>query len=378
MPVPRPSALAFDAVVLGAGPAGLATALALRRRALVSVLVVDSGRPERDRLGETAPPGLLVALERLGLGERFRAGGHLPCPGTASVWSHDRVRHDDFVLDPLGPAWRLDRSRFDGLLAAAAEESGALLWWRTRFVGLAPGGDGPLPHRLRLRSAGEDPFVVTARCVVDATGPGAWFARAMGARRRVDDHLFALVRFGPAASETTTLQTLVEAVPAGWWYGARTPGGGAVVMFVTDRPGVRRLRAGGPQAFDHALSETALVGSVATPAAGARRLLLPVYSSALDRRAGEGWIAVGDAAASNDPIAGQGLFTAVTDGIAAAAQAQALLDGGSSLGGAPPAPDAALQEYRRARAHVYGLERRFPDAAFWPARRERAARALRG
>ena len=371
---------AFDTVVLGAGPAGLATALALLRGDPLSVLVVDSGPPERHRVGETAAPGLLVALERLGLAERFRAGGHLPCPGTASIWGHDRVRHNDFVLDPAGPAWRLDRPAFDRMLAAAAEESGATLRWRTRFDGLEARADGRHPHRLRLRSPKEGAYVVAARWVVDATGPAAHFARAAGARRQVDDRLFALVRFGPAAGDRTTLQTLVEAVPDGWWYGARTPGDRAVVMFVTDRPGVRRLRAGGPPAFAAALAATSLVRSVATTSteAGVTRLLLPVYSSALDRHAGEGWVAVGDAAASYDPIAGQGVYKAVAGAIAAADQARAGLAGRPPADGSGASPDAALDGYRRTRAHVYGLERRFPGAAFWEARRERAALALPG
>ena len=368
----------FDAVVLGAGPAGLATALALRQRAAVSVLVVDAARAERDRVGETAPPELVAALDRLGLGSRFRDGGHLPCPGTASIWGRDRVGYNDLVLDPMGSAWRLDRPRFDHMLASAAEERGATLRWRTRFDGLAP-GDGRRPHRLRLRSPAEGTYVVATRWVVDATGPGARFARAAGARRRVDDRLVAAVRFGPAARATTTLQTLVEAVPDGWWYGARTPGHRAVVMFFTDRRRLQGLRARGRAALDAALAATSLVRRVASPAAaGARWAVLPVYSSALDRRGGDGWIAVGDAAASYDPIAGQGLAKALADGLAAAAHVLALFDGHSAATALAPAHDEALAEYRRARAHVYGLERRFRGAAFWETRRERAALALRG
>ncbi|MDQ4097450.1 MAG: FAD-dependent monooxygenase, partial [Actinomycetota bacterium] len=268
---------AFDAVVLGAGPAGLATALALRRRAPLSVLVADAGRLGRDRVGETTSTNLLVALDRLGLTERFHSGAHVPCPGTASIWGRARVGYNDFVLDPMGPAWRLDRLQFERMLVEAAEESGVTLRWRTRFDSVARDGEGPRPHLLRLSSANEGTLVVRAACVVDATGPGAYLARAMGARRRVDDRLFAAVRFGPAANGTATLQTLIEAVPEGWWYGARTPGDRAIVMFVTDREGIRRLRAGGPRAFDAALEATSLVGSVASPpATGLRRAVLPV------------------------------------------------------------------------------------------------------
>ena len=372
------SSTAFDAVVLGAGPAGLATALALRQRVPVSVLVVDAGRPERDRVGETAPPGLLPALERLGLAARFCDAGHLPCPGTASIWGRDRVGYNDFVLDPMGPAWRLDRPRFDRMLAAAAEESGAALRWRTRFDGREPGDGGPLPHRLRLRSAEDGDYVVRARCVVDATGPGARFARAMGARRSVDDRLVAAVRFGPAADGTATLQTLLEAVPEGWWYGARIPGDRAIVMFVTDQVGFRRLRADGTAALDAALAATSLVRQVASSTtAGDTWTVLPVYASALDRCAGDGWVAVGDAAASYDPVAGQGVYKALAGAIAGAELVHALLDGLPPVVASAPALDEEVAEYRRNRAHVYGSEGRFPGAPFWEARRERTALAVR-
>jgi 2-polyprenyl-6-methoxyphenol hydroxylase-like FAD-dependent oxidoreductase len=150
-------------------------------------------------------------------------------------------------------------------------------------------------------------------------------------------------------------------------------------MFVSDREGIRRLRAGGPPAFDAALAATSLVRSVASPRmTGLRRAVLAVYSSALDRRAGDGWVAVGDAAASYDPIAGQGISKALADGIVAAGHAQSLLEGGPPPAPSSHSPGEALAAYRRNRAHVYGLERRFPCAPFWEARRARAAHALSG
>jgi flavin-dependent dehydrogenase len=45
----------------------------------------------------------------------------------------------------------------------------------------------------------------------------------------------------------------------------------------------------------------------------------PAQSSMLERSAGSGWIAIGDAAASYDPIASRGLVAALQSGIAGAA-----------------------------------------------------------
>lgn len=376
----------FDVVVIGAGPAGLAAAIALRRLGQASVLVADARWPGQPGAGETAAPDLLIALGRLGLVEPFLAGGHTPCPGSASIWGSDRVGFNDVVLSPVGPGWRLDRGAFDRMLTDAAAEEGAVLDWHTRFVGRAPTEDQRHPHVVHFSSGGCGGFSVRARYIIDATGPGAFVARACGIGRRVDDRLFALIGLGAVASSTSTWQTLIEAVREGWWYAARVRDDQAVVMFITDPPGLRRLRAGGEIAFLAALETTSLVGSIIAtgrhpahkPAGTPGLRVLPVVSSVLNTIDAVGIIAVGDAAASFDPIVGQGISKAIASGTAVAQAVHAFVTGERRASGRTVADNEAVSAYRRNRAHIYASERRFPGARFWEQRRTRSAQALKG
>ncbi|HEX6902505.1 MAG TPA: FAD-dependent monooxygenase [Thermoanaerobaculia bacterium] len=368
----------YDVVVLGGGPAGLATALMLRRAAGVSVLVAEAGAADRERVGESAPPDLLVPLAELGLGERFRADGHAPCPGNASLWG--KLGTNDFLFNPMGPAWRLDRRRFDAMLAAAAREAGAEVVFETRHLRASSAGrSGGEDHELILVGPDRTAAGVRAGWVVDATGPAARFARAMGVGRRVDDTLYALARFAPLGEGALSMQTLLEATRDGWWYAARLPDRRAIAMFVTDRDGLRRMRGCGSAEWTRALTATDFLGprlaGLAPGFQDAPEILLPIQSALLDQTEGDRWLAVGDAAASYDPIAAQGVYKALTDGVAAGRLLAARIGGGPAGPGYGERIVRRFQEYSANRSHLYALERRWPESPFWRTRQERAERA---
>lgn len=363
------SGAAFDVVILGGGPAGLATAIGLRRQPGmdgVRILVAEAAGEGRQRVGESAPPALPVPLGQLGLMERFRADGHRPCPGTASLWGRDAVGHNDFMYDPLGPAWRLDRRRFDPMLAEAARQAGAEVVFDAPFQQAEADGQGGF--RLTLGGGCE----VSARWVVDATGPRAVFARHLGVRRLVDDTFFACARFPVIGAGMLTMQTLLEATPEGWWYAARLPDGRAIVMATVDRAGLKAIED--ESGWHAALARTRLIGPslsrVELDWSGAA-MVEPVRSGRLERVGGAQWLAVGDAAASFDPITSQGVYKALADGVEVSRLLARLLRGESGDGLA--AREAAVAErftqYRDQRRYLYGLENRWPEAPFWRARR---------
>lgn len=68
---------------------------------------------------------------------------------------------------------------------------------------------------------------------MDASGRPAALARRLGADRRKHDRLVAVFASVRASAVDADARTLVEAVPEGWWYTARVPGGRRVVAFLT-------------------------------------------------------------------------------------------------------------------------------------------------
>ena len=139
----------------------------------------------------------------------------LPCPegphtrigGNLFAWSSDELWATDFIHDPDGPGWRLDRLRFDEDLRAAAVSAGAT-FRPARVRDIAREDDG---WRLRL----DDGATESARWVIDATGRRAALARRLGARRWRDAGQIALYALGSPAAELRLSRTVIEAVPRG-------------------------------------------------------------------------------------------------------------------------------------------------------------------
>ena len=354
-------------LVLGGGPAGLATAIELRQTEELAVVVVELRDEPSERYGESVPPDIVLAMDRLGVSAAFRDDGHLPCPGSVSVWGSDRPGYNDFILNPLGPGWHINRSRFETMLRARAVERGASVRTRSRAVEAVPADDA---FDVTLQATDGRRTVMRASWVVDATGWNAWFARRQGAVRREIARMVAIVRFATVRSGSFTAQTVVEATPHGWWYAARLPDDQITTVFLTAPQDARALIRDDHAGWREQLTDTQLLAShLASAVVGDERFqACAVPSGILDRARGKRWLAVGDAASAYDPIASRGIHTALAD--ARGAAATILSEAGHAV--APAVPygqqvEARFQEYRADRAQLYAQEQRWAGHPFWRA-----------
>ena len=200
-----------DAVVIGGGPAGCAAATTLARTGRSVVLVVDR-RPHRTfGVGEGAPPGLDRAVDDVFGHGTFVPTDHLRSLGNRAAWGTGDLLRTDFMFNPFGTGWHLDRVAFDASLLAAAEAAGAT-----------------------LRTSLDGGQAVAAPVVIDASGRRADHARHRGARRIASDRLIAVLTTYPRADTDADATTTVEAVEAGWWYTCPIPQHRRVVAFLTD------------------------------------------------------------------------------------------------------------------------------------------------
>ncbi|WP_354637409.1 tryptophan 7-halogenase [Kitasatospora camelliae] len=369
------TASSYDVVVAGGGPSGAAAAAALARAGR-TVLLADAatGPPS---LGEALPAAARVLLRDLGAGD-LPGRHHLPCYAHLSAWGSAELATQDSILDPHGHGWHLDRARFDRELRDHARRSGAEVAEHTvvRPVGRSGGGTWTVELRGRHGSSGRE--AVRCRWLVDATGRRAGLATAAGARRVVHDRLVALCLTLPAPDgPATDGSTLVEAVPDGWWYTALLPGGRRLLARYTDAdlPGAR---AGGVEPVP------GLAGTRHTALRAAahpwpddpvvRRA--PAHTARLDAVTGDGWTAVGDAAAAFDPLSSQGVLTALFTGLRAGEALHDHLGGDrTALAGYAAELDTVTAVHLRNRHAYYSLEGRWPRHPFW--RRRHTAGATR-
>ena len=314
--MPRSGPPTYDVIVVGARPAGTATALLLARAGL-GVLVVERGQYGADTVSTHALlRGGVLQLDRWGLLDRVIAAGTPPV-------RHSVFHYGEECVDvPIKPGSRVDalyaprRTVLDPILVDAAREAGAEVRFGVSVSGLRHDRRGRVDGIVGHDETGT-PIAFRARVTVGADGLGSAVARFTRA---------PVVRAGEGAC----------AIIYGYWDGLAVtdyelfyrPGvaaglfptnAGQTCIFVGTTP--RRFRRESRQGVAHAyrmlLAEVApeLVDSSARPVGWPRRLHVfagrrPGY---LRQAFGPGWALVGDAGYFKDPITSHGLTDAMRD-----------------------------------------------------------------
>jgi 2-polyprenyl-6-methoxyphenol hydroxylase-like FAD-dependent oxidoreductase len=184
----------FDAVVVGAGPAGAATAILLARAGWSVALIERQRFPRRKVCGECVAASNLPLLDTLGVGAEFsRLAG-------AELRRVALMRGSETIVAPLPAAEdgahrygrALGREHLDSLLASQAEAEGATLLqpWSLQSI---EGEAGAFRLRVQPVGAGATALALDASLVVAAHG--SWeplpSERAELRRARKSSDLFA-------------------------------------------------------------------------------------------------------------------------------------------------------------------------------------------
>ena len=334
------------------------------------MLLVDSRDAPWVRIGESLAPAARRLFEDMRLWDEFQGESHAPCNGVCSVWGTPEPAMNDGLRDLDGPGWHLDRLRFDDWLRRVAVRRGAALLIPARPGHIVRDGD-----RWQLDLViGDRRVPVRARMLVDAAGRGSTVARGLGARRMVQDRLVCGWLHGDELPGRQSGLTHIEAEPDGWWYTAPLPGLRRVVAFYTDSDLPAADIAAHRDGLLRCLSDR---GSLATVLAGsgfaasATGGFCAAHGSVLMPAADDGWLSVGDAAMSFDPLSSQGLFNSLYTGLAAAEAADRYLGGDDGAPGGYRRMLVSVWTAYRTHLHAwYGLERRWAERPFWKRRLE--------
>ena len=359
---------AVPVAVVGGGIAGCAACLALSRRGIGAVWVAPA-MPAADIPGESLAAAAPPLLDNLGVGHLLDDPAHRREQSGYTSWGSAALLERHAAAQAGGSGHVLDRRRFEDGLAEAARRCGEIRVIDRPLADFRHTGTG----WMLSTDAGQR---VGARILIDATGRRATIGRRLGRFRRLDRLVAACAFLRQVEADIDpTPATLIEAVEDGWWYATLLADRRLVINFYSD-PDLMPRRIGSDLTIWKELAGRTSYISRWIDSAGYALSQPPRLATAgtawLDDAAGADWLAVGDAAASFDPLSAHGMTTALWTGIEAAQAAARMLAGDVSAAQDYAARlRAGVAHFSRERGIIYSRETRFCDRQFWQRRQGR-------
>ncbi|HEU5041925.1 MAG TPA: NAD(P)/FAD-dependent oxidoreductase [Gemmatimonadales bacterium] len=303
----------MDALVVGAGPAGSATA-ALLARAGVRVALLDRAAFPRDKAcSEYMSPEAVRLLDRLGVVPALEASGAVALEGTAVTAAMGARLHGAFARAghrPFRPTGlSVARRVLDLALVRAAQQAGAELLERTVVEELLYREGAVAGAVVRERDGRRR--ALPARLTVGADGLRSIVARRLGPRRHGRPrrvafvaHLDGVSGMGASAEMHVSREGYVGLNPIG--------GGRTNVALVVPAALAAAARGRVEAFFAERLAGFPEVAARVAGATLARRVLATgPFAAWSGRVTADGAALVGDAADFFDPFTGEGIYCAL-------------------------------------------------------------------
>lgn len=303
----------YDIVIVGAGPAGCASAIILGKAGL-SVALVDGNKQLDIKEGESLPGATARLLSRLGISsikDLLNENEYLACTGNASKWGGDDWQYQDALLNPEGGGWHIDRVAFDAALKklAIAHVTDYIEEYVSKI-------ETEEEYCIKFRDSSLKS--VQANWLIDASGRKAIVSKQITDSKTIKKgYQLAAIYWLEASINDNDYASRIKATPEGWWYTALLPNRTRVVSFMGLPHSIKQLMAD-KYLFIKQLNEAAIIpyeilankilSSKATQAGMSVRAHFTV----------DNLLFVGDAAIASDPLSSQGIFFALYSGIKAA------------------------------------------------------------
>ncbi|MDF1695948.1 MAG: NAD(P)/FAD-dependent oxidoreductase [Saprospiraceae bacterium] len=299
----------WKVIIVGAGPAGIATGLTLNSLG-ISNCIIESHTSPPFKFGEALPPNAKPILHQLGIEKLIRDPRHLNYFGNKSCWGNENWEQKEFITSIHGHGYLLDRFYFEKQLWETYVKTGGNLLYGSRFQQVEQVNT---LHKVSIRSTREE-VDIFSDMMVDATGRKALVARMLGAEKYNLDSQFGF-SFTIPVEIPLAKQVCIESVETGWWYVSPVRENELSVMFFTTKemiPPNHQFTSFLLTQFNKTLHLKKIIQIDEVRHAIVR--IKPSGTSRLNCPYGTNWLAVGDAAINYDPISSFGITSALASG----------------------------------------------------------------
>lgn len=308
--------------IIGGGPAGCATALALQQKAKqlelnLTITLCTAPVTSSPVIGETVPPILSQYLRELDAETVLNQDTHLVCPGSISIWQDDTPGYNDFLFTPVGNGYHLNRAKFNAQLINTCQQKQITVLENSRLTQLSKEGPG---FQLELRNNNQTTMHY-CDFIVDATGHNRSVVSKLEIAQNNFDQVVSLCAFYTLPdTERKAANTIVSSAQHGWWYGTQLPENKALISLCTDSQALKEQQLANSQTWYESFTSTQWFYQQCCQQFGyelplpEKIFLRPSPSDILSNVIGDNWLAVGDAASSYDSISSAGITKSIIHG----------------------------------------------------------------
>ena len=361
-----------DALIIGGGPAGASAALSLLSYTDTKVTLIEQSNLDRIRVGEHVSASIFDLLKYLKLDQGdFEKDSFTPTYSNISYWGSDQPRTRDSIFTTEEASYQLDREQFDLTLIQKVAERGGTVFPRTKCIHFVQQENKYWEVTLKHPEQGE--FTIKAKFLLDATGRQASICRQVGVTSKKYDQLIGVGNFLKYEDGRILEQhQILETAEMGWWYYAALPNDVMTLTFFSDADIISKHQLHKTANWNQLLHKTRQIKNQVKGASteAGNPWFRNAFSQISYSPECENFLAIGDAAASFDPISSMGIGFAMTSAFQAASIVPAILSKSD-----PSIVEIYQQDivknfenYLSLRKQFYQKEKRWPDSDFWKRR----------
>lgn len=349
----------YQVVIVGGGPAGIATALTLQARG-IRCCVVEANKTPIRKAGEAIPPNAKPLLKQLGILSLVANEKHKIYHGNQSCWGSDTLAEKEFIADRMGHGFLLDRLYFETQLQALYQHTGSSFYKGFKLKKVVSTHNTVIAT---IENAKES-ITLKSNFIIDATGRKASVCRHFNILKENVDTQFALT-FNLKTTQKLPYQILVEATENGWWYVAPFAANEITMMFFTLKelfPNKENTKNFLQDEFHKTIHLSKKIQQIEIE----NLKIMPAGTSCLRVPYGNHWLAVGDAAYSYDPISSYGITSALASGFYAGHAVADFFNGKEEAFHVYRyVVENAFRAYSEKLTHQYSLEKRWAESPYW-------------